>query len=166
MIVEYTGDQPDLKFYMDSWDRQGFFLDAGFIYNFSGFVRTSGTNITVEIVYPATASLKYPIINYRNNYTDDFIFLHENDKIYISFNVFSDRDKNKISRTNLPEYYRNFLSYIEEVDFLNKITEEDSIVLIFQLEEFIPAALLDTNRKENKAFVLLEIPVQEFIYEE
>ncbi|MCK5197655.1 MAG: hypothetical protein KAR21_04855, partial [Spirochaetales bacterium] len=165
MIVEYTGDKPVLKFYMDSWDRQGFFLDTEYIYDFSGSVRTSGTTITAEIVHPAT-SLKYPIINYKNNYTDDFIFLPEKNRTYISFNTFSDRDENIISKTRVPEYYRNFLSYLEEVDFLKKIAEEDSIVLIFQLEEFIPAALPETNRMENIAFVLLEIPAQEFLHEE
>ena len=166
MIVEYAGDQSALKFYMKSWARQGFFLDAGYIYDFSGSVRIDESNITAEIVYPAAASFKYPVIYYRNNYTDDFILLHENDRIYISFNAFSHRDENGISRTSFPEYYRKFLSCMEEAKFLNRITEEDSIVLIFQLEGFIPAVIPDTGRKENIAFVLLEIPVQEFIHEE
>lgn len=164
--IKYSGMNPVINYQMDSWSKRSFYLSAAYFSNFRGTAYLKGNSVIVDINYSRLSGLKNPIITYRNKFTDNFILLNEKNKLYLSFDIYKDREESAIVTSKYPEYFLDFLSYLKEADFLKSISDRESIVLVMEVDDFVPLFITKTAISENKTFFILEIPLKELFYEE
>jgi hypothetical protein len=166
IILDQSGEKPVLSYEMDRWDKKSFYLESNYHATLSGAYQKKENNIVVEINNSQKQTIINPIVSYKDIYTDDFIILNEKDSFYLSFDLVSEKVEENFTESRYPEYYSDFLLYLKTNDFLNRICEKDSVILITEIEKFKSVSVPETKDIGNKAFLILEIPVGEFIYAE
>lgn len=165
LSINYSELNSQINILMDPWSKQTFFMTTGYLADFSGLVKKKGNSIIIEIISSDPTKLLNPIISYKNKLTDEFILLNEKNKLVLSFDILKKRSEYEMDTSNYPKYFDNFLSYLKEANFLRSISDDESIVLIMEIDNFIPFTNIETGIIRNKTFLVLEIPLKEFLYE-
>lgn len=164
--IEYSGENLSLKYQMNSWGKRNFFTDSNYVSRINGSAQKRENDIFIELIDPKISTFNNPVIIHRNEFADDFILLNEKDKLFISLNTNSINYRSEMVYKDYPEYYLNFISFIKNNGFLDTVTEYDSIILIFEIQDFPCLLVTDPDSTKNKAFLILEIPEKDLLYEE
>jgi hypothetical protein len=164
--IDYSGEKLKLKYLMNSWEKRDFFTENNYVSLSAGSASIRESDILIELVDPMISTFKTPVILYMNEFTDDFILLNEKDKLFISFKTNSVKNRTEQVYKNYPDYYLNFISFIKKNRFLSTVANSDSIFLIFEIQNFPYLLITDPDSAENKAFLILEIPDKDILYEE